>query len=130
MIWAGIPGDCQELGILGTCSKAMVGLRQFKGDAKKHKEREQMCPYQPPNDVERNQKSWELTIHEQGVGTSENPERRTMKGSGWETFNLAGRNQLAWEKRQRERQPKAESEKVGTRSLERRKTQGQLFKTY
>ena len=32
--WGGIPGDCQELGILGTCSKARVGLRQFKGGAK------------------------------------------------------------------------------------------------
>ena len=36
--WAKIPRDCQEPGILGTCSKARVGLRQFKGSAKKHKE--------------------------------------------------------------------------------------------
>ena len=96
--WAGILGDCQELGILGTCNKVRVALRQFKGGAKKHKEREQMCSYQPPNDVERNQKAWELTIHEQGTGTSGNPERRTMKGNGWETFNLVGRNQLTQEK--------------------------------
>jgi len=82
MTWAGIPGDCQELEILRTCSKARVGLRQFKGDAKKHKEREQICPYQPPNDAERNQKVWEPTIHEQGAGNLGNPERRTMKGSG------------------------------------------------
>ena len=76
-------------------SKARVGLRQFKGDAKKHKEREQICPYQPPNDAERNPKAWESTTHEQGAGTLDNLERRTMKGSGWETFNLAERNQLA-----------------------------------
>ena len=43
--WAGIPGDCQELGILGTCSKATVGLKQFKWGAKKHKEQEQICLY-------------------------------------------------------------------------------------
>ena len=96
--WNGIPGDCQELEILGTCSKVRVGLRQFKGGAKKHKEQEQICPYQPPNDVERNQKAQEPTIHEQGFATSGNLERRTMKGSGWETFNLAGRNQITWEK--------------------------------
>ena len=51
--WAGIPGDCQELGILGTCSEARVGLRQFKGGAKKHKELKQISPYQPPNDAEK-----------------------------------------------------------------------------
>ncbi|KAL0011839.1 hypothetical protein SO802_006947 [Lithocarpus litseifolius] len=32
--WAGIPGDCQELGILGMCSKAKDGLKQFKGESK------------------------------------------------------------------------------------------------
>ena len=79
------------------CSKVRVGLRQFKGDAKKHKEREQICPYQPPNDAEMNQKAWEPTNHEQGAGTSGNPKKRTMMGSGWETFNLAGRNHLTWE---------------------------------
>jgi len=52
--WVGILGDCQELGILKMCSKAKVGLRQFKGGAKKHEEREQICPYQPPNDTKRN----------------------------------------------------------------------------
>jgi len=64
------------------CSKARVGLRQFKGGAKKHKEREYICLYQPSNDAERNQKAWEPTIYEQGVGTSGNLERKTMKGSG------------------------------------------------
>ena len=53
--WAEIPGDCQELGILGMCSKAKVGLKQFKEGAKKLKEREQICPYQSPNDA--NQKA-------------------------------------------------------------------------
>ena len=97
MTWTGIPRDCQELGILGMCSKARFGLRQF-GGAKKHKEREQIYPYQPPNDAKKNQKAWEPTIHEQRAGTSKNLGRRTMKESGWETFNLAGRNQLIWEK--------------------------------
>ena len=44
--WARIPGDSQEPGILGTCSKAKSGLR---GHVKKHKELEQICPYQPLN---------------------------------------------------------------------------------
>ena len=44
------------------------------------------------------QKTWEPTIHEQGAGILGNPERRTMKECGWETFNLAERNQLTWEK--------------------------------
>ena len=44
------------------------------------------------------QKAWEPTIHEQGAGTSGNPKKRTMKECGWETFNLAERNQLTWEK--------------------------------
>ena len=51
--WAEIPRDCQKLGILELCSKAKVGLRQFKGGAKKHKEREQISPYQPSNDAEK-----------------------------------------------------------------------------
>ena len=76
----------------------------------------------------KNQKVWEPTIHEQRAGTSGNPERRTMKEGGWETFNLAGRNRLTWEKRQREKQPKVEFENVGSRSLERRRIKGQLFK--
>ena len=46
----------------------------------------------------KNQKAWEPTMHEQGAGTLGNPERRIMKEGGWETFNLAGRNQLTWEK--------------------------------
>ena len=62
------------------------------------------------------------------AGTSGNPERRTMKGSGWETFNLARRNQLTWEKWQRERQPNAESENVRFKSLEGKRTKGQLLK--
>ena len=45
-----------------------------------------------------NQKAWEPTIHEQGASTLRNSERRTMKGSGWETFNMAGMNQFTWEK--------------------------------
>ena len=89
---------CQKLGLLKTGSKTRVGLRQFKRGAKKHKKREHICLYQPPNDLERNQKAWEPTIHEQGTGISGNLERRTMKGSDWGTFNLAGRNQLTWEK--------------------------------
>ena len=31
---------------------------------------EQICPYQPPNDAEKNQKAWGLTIHEQGTNRS------------------------------------------------------------
>ena len=80
------------------CSKDRAGLRQFKGGAKKHNKREQICPYQPPNDAEMNQKAWEPTIHKQGTGNSGNLERRTMKGSDWETFNLARKNKLTWEK--------------------------------
>ena len=72
----------------------------------------------------KNQKAWEPTMHEQGAGTSGNPERRIMKEGGWETFNLVGRNQLTWEKWQREKQQKVEYEKVGSRSLERKKTKG------
>ena len=92
--WAGIHGDCQELGILGTCKKARMILRQLKKSAKKHKEREQIRPYQPPNDAERNQKTWKPTIHEQGVGTLGNPKRRTMKGSSGKNFQT-GRKELA-----------------------------------
>ena len=40
----------------------------------------------------RDQRAWEPTIHEQGAGTSGNPERRTMKEGGWENFNLVERN--------------------------------------
>ena len=61
-------------------------LRQLKRSAKKHKEREQIRPNQPPNDAERNQKAWKPTIHELGAGTLWNPERRTTKGSSWEDF--------------------------------------------
>ena len=82
---------------------------------RKHREWEQIRPYQPPNGAERNQKAWKPTIHEQRVGISGNPKRRTMKGSSWKTFNLVGRNQLTWEKWQKERQLKAEFEK-GERS--------------
>ena len=72
----------------------------------------------------KNQKGWEPTIHEQRAGTLGNPERRTMKEGGWETFNLVGRNRRTWEKRQREKQPKVEFENVGSRSLERRRIKG------
>ena len=49
---------------------------------------------QLPNDARRNQKAWKLTIHEQRAGTLGNPERRTMKGSSWEDFQL-GRKESA-----------------------------------
>ena len=78
--------------------QGQVWIKTVQGDAKKHKEREQMCPYQPPNDAEKNQKAQEPTIHEQGAGNSGNPKRRTVKGSGWETFNLTGMNQLTRKK--------------------------------
>ena len=45
-----------------------------------------MRPSQSPNDAERNQKAWRVTIHEQGTDTSGKLERRTMKGSSWENF--------------------------------------------
>ena len=45
-----------------------------------------------------NQQAWEPTIHKQGIGNSRNLERRTMRGSGWETFNLERKNKLTWEK--------------------------------
>ena len=44
-----------------------------------------------------NQKAWKPTTHEQGASTSRNPERGTMRESGWKAFNLVGRNQLTWE---------------------------------
>ena len=87
---------------------------------RKHKERGKICPYQSPNDAKKNQHAWEPTILEQGVGTSGNPEIRTMKEGGWETLNSAGRNQFTWEKRRRERQSKVEFEKMESR----RETQG------
>ena len=65
---------------------------------RKHKERGKICPSRSPNDAEKNQKAWEPTIHEQGAGTSRNLEIKTMKEGGRETFNLAGWNQLTWEK--------------------------------
>ena len=46
---------------------------------------------QPPNDVERNQKTWRVTIHEQGAGILGNPERRTIKRSSRENLQ-PGRN--------------------------------------
>ena len=77
------------------CSKAGMGLRQLKGSAKKHKEQEQIRPYQLPNDARRNQKAWKLTIHEQRASTLGNPERRTMKGSSWEDFQLGRKESIA-----------------------------------
>ena len=74
-------------------------IKKIQRGAKKHKEREQISLYQPPNDAEKRiRKLGNQTIHEQGTDTSRNPEKRTMKEGGWETFNLAGRNQLTWEK--------------------------------
>ena len=85
--------DCQELGIFGLCSKARVELRQFKGCVKKHKEQEQINPYQPPNDAE---KRIRKLVNQQFM--NKNPERRTIKEGGWEAFNLVRRNQLTWKK--------------------------------
>ena len=76
------------------CNKARFGLGLFKAGARNTKNEKHMCPYQLPNNAERNKKAWEPTIHEQRAGTLGNLGRRTMKGSGWETFNLAGGNQL------------------------------------
>jgi len=46
----------------------------------------QIRPSQSPSDAERNQKAWRVTIHEQGVGISGNPERRTIKRSSRENL--------------------------------------------
>jgi len=57
--------------------------------------------YVPINHImmqKRDQGAWKPTIHEHEAGTSRNPKRRTMKESGWETFILAKRNKLTWEK--------------------------------
>ena len=49
---------------------------------------EQIRPYHPPNDAERNKRASKLTIHEQRADTSWNPKRRTTKGSSWRNFQL------------------------------------------
>ena len=85
------------------CSKAGMGLRQLKGSAKKHKEQEQIRPYQLPNDARRNQKAWKLTIHEQRASTLGNLERRTMKGSSWEDFQLGRKESIALGKNDKEK---------------------------
>jgi len=33
--------------------ESQVGIKTVQGGAKKHKEQEQMCPYQPSNDTEK-----------------------------------------------------------------------------
>ena len=88
---------------------------------------EQIHPYQPPNDAERNKRAWGLIIHEQMVGTSRNPERRTTKGSSWENFQPSrdGINSLGKNDKRKDSQ-KAEIEKVRCRSLEGREIRGQL----
>ena len=80
--------------------------------------KEQIRPYQPPNDAKRNQRAWGLTIHEQRTGTSGNPERRTTKGSSWENFQLGrdGISSLGKNDKRKDSQ-KAEFEKVRGRSL-------------
>ena len=60
--------------------------------------KDRYVPINHPLIQKRDQNAWVPTIHEQGAGTSGNPKRRTMKEGGWETFNLAGKNQLTWEK--------------------------------
>ena len=88
-----------------------------------------MRPSQSPNDAERNQKAWRVTIHEQGTDTSGKPERRTMKGSSWENFK-PGRNGIGSLRKNDKRKDnqKAESENVRFRSLNGREIRGQLFK--
>ena len=76
-------------------------IKTVQRGVKELMEQEQISPYQSPNDAKKkkkNQKAQEPTIHEQGADTLGNPERRTMKEVGCETFNLIGRNQLTWEK--------------------------------
>jgi len=86
---------------------------------------EQIRPYQPPNDAERNQKAWRLTIHEQGAGTWGNPEKRTMKGSSWENFQ-PGRDGIGslGKNDKRKGNQKVESKNVSFKSLEGREIRG------
>ena len=51
--WTRIPRDSQKPGILEMCSKARLGLRQFKG----------ACPNHPMM-LKKDQKIWEPTTHE------------------------------------------------------------------
>ena len=51
----------------------------------------QIRPSQSSCNAERNQKAWRIKIHEQGAGTSSNPERRTIKKSSRENYQ-PGRN--------------------------------------
>ena len=90
---------------------------------------EQIRPSQSPNDAERNQKAWRVTIHEQGVSTSGNRERRIIKGSSWENLQLDKNEFGSLGKNEKKKDSqKAESKKVRFRSLKGRETGGQLSK--
>ena len=95
--------------------------------SKNTRNEEQIHPYQPSNDVERNQRAWGLTIHEQRVGTSRNLERRTTKRSSWKNFQ-PGRDRISslGKNDKRKGSQKVEFEKVRYRSLEGREIRGQL----
>ena len=90
---------------------------------------EQICHSQSPNDAERNQKAWKVTIHKLGAGTSGNLGRRTAKGSSWENFQ-PGKDGIGslGKNDKRKNSQKAESRKVRIRSLEGREIEGQLSK--
>ena len=69
---SGSLGDAAQLGWDWDSSKRAPRNTRNEG---------QIRPSQPSNDEERNQKTWRVTIHEQGAGISGNPERRTIKRS-------------------------------------------------
>ena len=94
--------------------------------SKNTRNEEHICLYQPPYDVERNQKAWRLITHEQKAGTSGNPERRTMKGSSWKNFQ-PGRDGIGSLRKNDKRKgiQKAEFEKIRFRSLKGREIIGQ-----
>ena len=88
--WARIPRDCQELGVLRTCSKAKMRLRQLKRSAKKHKERRTNSTLLATQWCRKNQKTWGLTIHEQWASTSGAQKEEPWKEVAGKIFNLAG----------------------------------------
>ena len=68
----------------------------------------QICPSQAPSDATRNQKAWRVTTREQKAGISENPGKRTIRGSNWENLQLGRDGFGSLEKNNRkEGQPKA-----------------------
>ena len=79
-----------------------------------------------PNDAEKNQKAWELIIHEQGAGTARNPERKVVKGSGWENCRPGRKESAHLGKMTKGKVAKTEPKKMRSRSLEGRRTKGQL----